>query len=89
MLRIWVGVILAAIGAAGAWAEETGGVKISGNANVVGVAKDVSTIAVGNDSRADVWRDWHRHALPALGTNEHLAGSPVDIINHEGRAVFP
>src|SRR6516164_6114462 len=40
---------------------------------------------VRNDSRADVWRDWHRRALPAIGTNEHLAGSPVDIINHEGR----
>jgi hypothetical protein len=52
MLRILVGVILAAIGVAGAWAEETGGVKISGNATVVGVAKDVSTIAVGSDSRA-------------------------------------
>jgi hypothetical protein len=52
MLRILVGVILAVVGVAGAWAEETGGVQISGNANVVGIAKDVSTIAVGTDNRA-------------------------------------
>lgn len=52
MLRVLAGVILAAVGVAGAWAEETGGVQISGNANVVGIAKDVSTIAVGSDNRA-------------------------------------
>jgi hypothetical protein len=40
---------------------------------------------VGNDSRADVWRDRHPRSLPPLGVNEHLAGSPVDIIQGEGR----
>src|SRR5712691_5795387 len=40
---------------------------------------------VGNHSRADVWRDWHPRSLPALGANEHLAGSPVDVIQGEGR----
>ena len=40
---------------------------------------------VGNDSRADVWRHRHSRSLPTLGANEHLAGSPVDIIQGEGR----
>lgn len=39
---------------------------------------------VGDDGRTDV--RWYRHprSLPALGANEHLAGSPVDIIQGEG-----
>src|SRR5205807_9782788 len=40
---------------------------------------------VGDDSRADIWRHRHPRALPTLGANEHLAGSPVDIIQGEGR----
>ena len=32
-----------------------------------------------------VWRHRHPRSLPTLGANEHLAGSPVDIIQGEGR----
>jgi hypothetical protein len=38
---------------------------------------------VDNDSRTDVWRDRHLRLLPALGADEHLAGSPVDVIQGE------
>ena len=39
---------------------------------------------IGDDGRADVWRERHPRSLPALGADEHLAGSPVDIIQGEG-----
>jgi hypothetical protein len=32
---------------------------------------------VGDNSSADVCRDWHCYSLPTLGANEHLTGSPV------------
>src|SRR6516162_3210368 len=35
---------------------------------------------VGNDSDADISRDGDPCPLPALGANEHLAGSPIDIV---------
>src|SRR5262245_41946817 len=35
---------------------------------------------VSDDSGADIWRNRHPCALPALDVNEHLAGSPIDII---------
>jgi hypothetical protein len=38
-----------------------------------------------NDGRANVRRDRHPSTLSALGTNEHLAGTPVDIIEGERR----
>ena len=38
-----------------------------------------------NDGRANVRRDRHPCALPALGTNERLADTPVDLIEGEGR----
>src|SRR6202044_40575 len=45
-----------------------------------------ATIAqVGDDGRADVWWDRHPRSLPALGANEHLARSPVDIVQGERR----
>src|SRR5215472_12320709 len=40
---------------------------------------------IGNNGRANVWRKRHPRSLPTLGANEHLAGSPVDIIQSEGR----
>src|SRR5262249_26836737 len=39
---------------------------------------------IGNDGLADVWRNRHPCALPPLGPNAHLAGSPVDIIQCKG-----
>src|SRR5262245_6714792 len=39
---------------------------------------------VSDDSCADVWRNRQPGALPALGANAHLAGSPIDIIQTEG-----
>ena len=38
-----------------------------------------------NDGRANVRRDRHPCALSAFGTKEHLAGTPVDIIEGECR----
>ena len=38
-----------------------------------------------NDGRSNIRKDRHPPPLPALGANEHLAGSPVDIIQGEGR----
>src|SRR5262249_29941389 len=40
---------------------------------------------VGDDSCADVRGDRHPGSPPAFSANEHLAGSPVDIIQGEGR----
>jgi hypothetical protein len=40
---------------------------------------------VGDDGRADVWRDRHPRSLTTLGANEHLARSPVDIVQGERR----
>src|SRR5208283_4455970 len=31
----------------------------------------------------DVRRDWHSGSLPALGAEKHLAGAPVDIVEHQ------
>ena len=42
---------------------------------------------VGGDGRTDIRRDRHPRPLPALGANEHLAGSPVDIIQGQGRNI--
>src|SRR5260370_1165962 len=39
----------------------------------------------GDDGRADVREHRHPRSLATLGANEHLAGSPVDIIQGEGR----
>src|SRR5215813_10685657 len=40
---------------------------------------------VGDDSCADVWRNWHPCSLPALDADAHVTGSPVDIVQCEGR----
>ena len=41
-------------------------------------------VAVDRRARLDVWRHRHPRSLPPLGTNEHLAQSPVDIIQVKG-----
>src|SRR5512143_4125708 len=41
-----------AIGVTSAYAVDEGGVNIKGNTNVIGVAKDVATVAIGKDNKA-------------------------------------
>src|SRR5690242_13783721 len=40
---------------------------------------------IGNDSGANIWRDWHSRSLSPFGVNEHLASAPVDVIQGKGR----
>ena len=40
---------------------------------------------VGNDGCADISRHRDPCPLPALCANEHLAGSPIDIVQGQGR----
>lgn len=40
---------------------------------------------VGGDGRTDIRRDRHPGLMPALAVNKHLAGSPVEIIQGQGR----
>ena len=43
---------VAALSLSAAYAVDSGGVDIKGNTNVIGVAKDVATVAIGKDNRA-------------------------------------
>jgi len=43
---------VAALSLSAAYAVDSGGVELKGNTNVIGVAKDVATVAIGKDNRA-------------------------------------
>jgi hypothetical protein len=43
---------IAALSLSAAYAVDEGGVNIKGNTNVIGVAKDVATVAIGKDNKA-------------------------------------
>ena len=51
MIKLAV-VAVAVLGVSAVYAQEKGGVDIKGNTNVIGVAKDVATVAIGKDNKA-------------------------------------
>ena len=51
MIKLAVAAV-AVLGVSAVYAVDEGGVNIKGNTNVIGVAKDVATVAIGKDNKA-------------------------------------